>query len=138
MQDNLKRGENNATGIPTEWICFASENEKLKSVAACVYSANRAITLAQDRAAQAGLSCQQLERSIARLVAERQDLQEQLEGVEWERKRGERRREEYGNKMERHRQRVSSAEQDSEAHRELAELQHKKQRLEDSSKANPL
>ena len=97
-------------------------------------SANKAITLAQDRAAQANLCCQQLEKSITRLVAERQDLQGQLEGVEWERKREKRRREEYGSKMERHRQRVSSAEEDSEAHRELAELQHKKQWLEDSSK----
>ena len=117
---------------------FASENERLKCVVACVCSANRAITLAQDRAAQASLSCQQLEKGIAGLVAEREELLGQLEGVQCERKRGERRREEYGRKMERHRQRVSSVEQDSEAHRELAELQLKKQCLEDSSKPRPL
>ena len=122
----------------TDWTSFVAEKERLKCVAACVCSANRAITVAQDRAAQTSLNCQKLEKSIARLVAEREDLRGQLEEVVWERKRGERKSSEYGWKMERHRQRIFHAEQHSEAHRELDELQHKKQLLENSSKSHPL
>lgn len=98
-------------------------------------SANRAITLAQARTSQASLSCQNLEKTIATLVAEREDLQGQLERVSREREGEEKRRGEYGRKMERHRDRVSYVEQDSTAFRELAELQAKKQQLEDKSES---
>lgn len=112
---------------------FTSEHERLKCVVVSVCSANRAITVAQDRAAQSGLSCQQLEKSITSLTAEREDLQRQLERASREREREEKIRAEYRKKMAAHQEKVSHAEQGSSIHMQLAELQAKKQQLEGTS-----
>lgn len=110
-----------------------SENGRLKSVIACVCSTSKGITLAQDRAAQAGLSCQRLQQSMARLVGEREELRCKLERVVWEREEGQRQRVKYREKMAAHRERVLAVEKDSAVHKELAELQIKKQQLETKS-----
>lgn len=112
---------------------FTAEHERLKCVVVSVCSANRAITVAQDRAAQTSLSCQQLDKSITSLTAEREDLQRQLERASREREREEKRRAEYRKKMAAHQEKVSHAEQGSSVHMQLAELQAKKQQLEDTS-----
>lgn len=89
--------------------------------------------MAQDRAAQGSLSCQQLEKSITTLTVEREDLQRQLERASEEKEREEKRRDEYRKKMAAHQEKVSHAEQGSSVHMKLAELQAKKQELEGTS-----
>lgn len=100
---------------------------------ACVCSANRAITVAQDAAAQTSLSCQQLEKSIATLMAERENLKRQFESVSREREREGKRKEEYRKRMAAHREKVSHSEQGNTINMDLAELQAKKQQLEHMS-----
>ena len=102
-------------------------------VAACVCAANRAITVAQDRAARAGLRCQVLEVRLSGAVREREEVRRQLERVAEERERGERQREKYMNKMALYRERVAQAEKESEANKQLADIQAKKQQLEEKS-----
>ena len=110
-----------------------SESDRLRMVTACVCGASRAITVSQDRAAQASLRCQVLEERLSGAVGEREEMRRQLERVVRERERGERQREEYKKKMTQHQERVSQAEQESEANKQLADLQAKKQLLEDKS-----
>ena len=90
--------------------------------------------VAKDKAAQTSLSCQRLEENVTRFVTEREDLRGQLEGVSQGTERGVRQREKYRKKMEAHRDRVSQAEQDSSAHRELTELQAQKKQPEEKRK----
>ena len=117
-------------------VIFVAGNERLERVSACVCATNRAITVARDNAAQAGLRCRALEESLMKLVREREEMRTHLEAVRRERERGEIQTEEYVRKMAVHTESVSQAEEGGTAHQELARLQTKKQELEQKSRSS--
>lgn len=115
------------------YVFLISENERLKLVVACVCTANRAITVSQDRVAHSSLKCQRLAKTISRAVAEKEDLSRQLREVSKEKEREEKLREEYREKMRIYEECVTQVEEDSPANRELANLITEKQELESKS-----
>ena len=98
-----------------------------------VCSANRAISLAQDRAAEYSTDCQCLEKVVSSLISDGEGRKVELERVRGERERQGKMQAEYRRKMAQYRERASLVEERGPVQRELAELERKIKELREKS-----
>lgn len=99
-----------------------------------ICSANRAISLAQDRAAEASTECQRLEKIVSTLISDGEGRKAEVERVREERERQDKTQVEYRRKMAQFRERASQAEERGPVQRELAEVERKIKELREKSR----
>ena len=113
------------------YLIYSSEKDHLQSIKRDIYSASKAICLAQDQAGKTSLECENLEKEISTLVSEIQDMKSKLAVTREKIKEEGRVQQGCREKMERHKVGTEEVERCCPVQQELGELKRKITDLKD-------